>query len=137
MCLTDFKTKIPFSATGRRKSSVANVTLVPGSGLSIVNHQPSELYFKLNQECIALIKIPLQFLGLDNVYDIYATVHGGGLKGQAAAIKLAVARVLYSTILKSQAALKHKGLLTRDARRKERKKFGLKKARKAPQFSKR
>lgn len=137
MCSTVFKTKPVFSGIGRRKTSVAKITLVPGSGLVVINHQTAELYFQLNQEYSKLIKTPLAFLGLEKTYDTYASVHGGGLRGQAGAIKLGVARVLYSIFLRKRTTLKSAGLLTRDSRRKERKKFGLKKARKAPQFSKR
>ena len=82
-------------------------------------------------------KSPLTTVGLENMYDIYVNTHGGGLKGQADAIKLGVARALCYMSSENRASLKPEGLLTRDSRRKERKKYGLKKARKAPQFSKR
>ena len=100
------------------------------------------LYFakvtaQFNSQYLTTSKIPLTTLGLENMYDIYVNTHGGGLKGQADAIKLGVARALCYMSPENRMSLKAEGFLTRDSRRKERKKYGLKKARKAPQFSKR
>ena len=122
---------------GRRKTSVAKVILVPGTGSMVVNHKPGELYLQFNSQYINASKAPLIKLGLEHTYDIYVNTHGGGLKGQADAIKLGVARALCYISADNRSSLKSTGLLTRDARCKERKKYGLKKARKAPQFSKR
>ena len=122
---------------GRRKTSIAKVTLVSGSGSIIVNQKPGELYLQFNSQYINATKAPLIDLGLENIYDIYANTHGGGIRGQADAIKLAVARALCYISTDNHLTLKNSGYLTRDARKKERKKYGLRKARKAPQFSKR
>jgi|TARA_B110000046_G_scaffold183699_1_gene220391 small subunit ribosomal protein S9 len=122
---------------GRRKTSVAKVILVPGSGSMVVNHKPGELYLQFNSQYISASKAPLIKLGLENTYDIYVNTHGGGIKGQADAIKLGVARALCYISADNRNSLKTAGYLTRDARCKERKKYGLRKARKAPQFSKR
>jgi len=122
---------------GRRKTSVAKVVIVPGNGSIVVNHKPGELYLQFNAQYINATKSPLATLGLDKAYNIYVNTHGGGLKGQADAIKLGVARALCHMSADNKAALKAENLLTRDARRKERKKYGLRKARKAPQYSKR
>ena len=129
---------------GRRKTSVAKVLLVPGTGEMVINHVPGEKYLQFNSEYIKASKSALIFLSIENVYDIYATVHGGGIRAQAEAIKLGVARALDFMSSGYQSGCnvnpqfrKYGSLLTRDSRRKERKKYGLKKARKAPQFSKR
>ena len=122
---------------GRRKSSVAKVILVPGTGSMVVNHKPGELYLQFNSQYINASKAPLIKLGLENTYDIYVNTHGGGLKAQADAIKLGVARALCYISPENRSSLKVEGYLTRDYRSKERKKYGLKKARKASQFSKR
>jgi small subunit ribosomal protein S9 len=122
---------------GRRKTSVAKVILVPGTGSMVVNHKPGELYLQFNSQYINASKAPLIKLGLENTYDIYVNTHGGGLRGQADAIKLGVARALCYISSDNRSSLKTAGYLTRDARCKERKKYGLRKARKAPQFSKR
>jgi small subunit ribosomal protein S9 len=122
---------------GRRKTSVAKVILVPGTGSMVVNHKPGELYLQFNSQYINASKAPLIKLGLENTYDIYVNTHGGGLKGQADAIKLGVARALCYISNDNRSSLKTAGYLTRDARCKERKKYGLRKARRAPQFSKR
>jgi small subunit ribosomal protein S9 len=103
----------------------------------VVNHKQGELYLQYNSQYINAAKVPLTTLGLENTYDIYVNTHGGGLKGQADAIKLGLARALCHMSDDNRASLKSEGFLTRDSRRKERKKYGLKKARKAPQFSKR
>ena len=122
---------------GRRKTSVAKVILVQGTGSMVVNHKPGELYLQFNSQYINASKAPLIKLGLENAYDIYVNTHGGGLRGQADAIKLGVARALCYISSDNRSSLKTAGYLTRDARCKERKKYGLRKARKAPQFSKR
>ena len=129
--------KSTYFGIGRRKTSVAKVVLVPGTGSMIVNQKPGELYMQCNSQYINTSKIPLTTLGLENMYDIYVNTHGGGLKGQADAIKLGVARALCYMSPENRASLKPEGVLTRDSRRNERQKYGLKKARKAPQFSKR
>jgi small subunit ribosomal protein S9 len=131
------ETKPVFFGIGRRKTSVAKVVLVPGTGSMMVNQKPGELYLQFNSQYITNSKIPLTVLGLENMYDIYVNTHGGGLKGQADAIKLGVARALCYISSENRTSLKTSGVFTRDARRKERKKYGLRKARKAPQFSKR
>ena len=107
------------------------------TGHMVVNHKPGELYLQFNSQYINAAKAPLIKLGLENTYDIYVNTHGGGIKGQADAIKLGVARALCYISSDNRSSLKTAGYLTRDARCKERKKYGLRKARKAPQFSKR
>ena len=129
--------KVVYWGTGRRKTSVARVVIVPGNGSIVVNHKPGELYLQFNAQYIDATKSPLTVLGLEKAYDIYVNTHGGGLKGQADAIKLGVARALCFMSSNNKIALKAENLLTRDARCKERKKYGLRKARKAPQYSKR
>jgi small subunit ribosomal protein S9 len=103
----------------------------------VVNQKPGELYLQYNSQYINASRTALTTLGLENAYDIYVNAHGGGLKGQADAIKLGVARALCYMSSENRSSLKSEGVLTRDSRRKERKKYGLRKARKAPQFSKR
>ena len=137
MSLSTSEAKSAYFGVGRRKTSVAKVILVPGTGSMVVNHKPGELYLQYNSQYINASKSPLKTLGLEDVYDIYVNTHGGGLKGQADAIKLGVARALCYMSNENRVSLKTNGLLTRDSRRKERKKYGLRKARKAPQFSKR
>jgi small subunit ribosomal protein S9 len=137
MCLQASETKSAFFGVGRRKTSVAKIMLVPGTGSMVINQKQGELYLQFNSQYINASKNPLTALGLDKMYDIYVNAHGGGLKGQADAIKLGVARALCYMSPENRAPLKTEGLLTRDSRRKERKKYGLRKARKAPQFSKR
>lgn len=135
--LSTSETKSAYFGIGRRKTSVAKVILVPGTGSMMVNQKPGELYMQFNSQYLTTSKIPLTTLGLENMYDIYVNTHGGGLKGQADAIKLGVARALCYMSPENRTSLKPDGFLTRDSRRKERKKYGLRKARKAPQFSKR
>ena len=137
MSLSASETKSAYFGIGRRKTSVAKVILVPGTGSMTVNHKPGEKYLQFNSQYINASKIPLITLGLESMYDIYVNTHGGGLKGQVDAIKLGVARALCYMSPENRAGLKSEGFLTRDSRRKERKKYGLRKARKAPQFSKR
>lgn len=137
MSLMSSDTQAAYFGIGRRKTSVAKVILVSGSGSMVVNHKPGELYLQFNSQYINAAKAPLIKLGLENTYDIYVNTHGGGIKGQADAIKLGVARALCYISSDNRSSLKGAGYLTRDARSKERKKYGLRKARKAPQFSKR
>ena len=137
MSLSTSETKSAYFGIGRRKTSIAKVILVPGTGEMVVNHKQGEKYLQFNSQYINASKGPLLTLGLENMYDMYVNTHGGGLRGQADAIKLGVARALCYMSPENRASLKVEGFLTRDSRRKERKKYGLKKARKAPQFSKR
>ncbi len=123
--------------TGRRKRSIARVRLVPGNGQLKVNGKEGNIYFNQNPSYIAAAKAPLETLGLENEYDILVNAHGGGLTGQSDAVKLGVARALCELDPDNRQPLKTEGYLTRDPRAKERKKYGLHKARKAPQYSKR
>jgi len=123
--------------TGRRKAAVARVRLVPGSGILTVNGRPGDNYFNYNSTYISVAKAPLETLGLETEYDILVNAHGGGLTGQADSIRLGVARALCELDPDNRSPLKIEGYLTRDPRAKERKKYGLHKARKAPQYSKR
>ena len=127
----------PGAATGRRKEAVARVRIVPGTGKWKINGRELENYFpnKVHQQ---IVKEPLVSLGLENSYDVFARIHGGGVSGQAGALRLGVARSLNGIDVEAnRPALKKAGFLTRDPRAKELKKAGLKKARKAPQYSKR
>lgn len=122
---------------GRRKQAVARVWLKPGTGNVIINNISGEKYLQYNTSYLDSIWSPLQILSLENQFDIVAIVKGGGLTGQTDAIKLGIARLLCKMESQNRSLLKPYGLLTRDARIKERKKYGLRKARKAPQYSKR
>jgi small subunit ribosomal protein S9 len=127
----------PASATGRRKEAVARVRLVPGTGVWTVNGRTLESYFpnKLHQQ---VVNEPFVTTDLVGRFDVIARIHGGGITGQAGALRLGVARALNAIDVEAnRPSLKKAGLLTRDARVIERKKAGLKKARKAPQYSKR
>ena len=126
-----------YMGTGRRKSSVARVRLVPGDGQLIVNGKPGELYFQFNAGYLSVAKAPLETLGLEKEYNILIKANVGGLPGQSDSIRLGVARALCQLDPDNRPPLKIEGYLTRDPRAKERKKYGLHKARKAPQFSKR
>lgn len=128
---------VVYWGTGRRKTSVARVRLVPGSGSITINGRPGDHYLNFNPAYLAAVKAPLQTLGLAESYDVLVNVHGGGLTGQADAIKQGAARALCNLSLDNRKPLKIEGHLSRDPRAKERRKYGLKKARKAPQFSKR
>jgi len=123
--------------TGRRKSAIARVRLVPGTGQLLINKRPGDDYLQFNPSYLLTTKAPLEVLGLENDYDILVNVKGGGLTGQADAIRMGVARALCELDPENRKPLKVEGYLTRDPRAKERRKYGLKKARKAPQFSKR
>ena len=122
---------------GKRKEAVARVFLTPGDGNITINKIPGEKYLQYNTAYLANIWKPLKILNLDKQFDINALVNGGGLTGQAYAIQLGVSRLLCKIDQQNRKVLKPYGLLTRDARIKERKKYGLRKARKAPQYSKR
>jgi small subunit ribosomal protein S9 len=122
---------------GKRKQSIARVFLIPGEGNIIINKTSGNQYLQYNESYLNTIKAPLEKLNLDNQFNIVAFVRGGGLTGQAQAIQLGVARLLCSMDQNNRKILKPFGFLTRDSRIKERKKYGLKKARKAPQYSKR
>ena len=122
--------------TGRRKEAVARVRLVPGTGEFAVNGRPIDEYFPTRVHRM-LARAPMTVLGRERDYDVVATVHGGGISGQAGAVRLGVARALIELDPAFRAQLKAEGFLTRDSREKERRKYGLKKARKAPQYSKR
>jgi small subunit ribosomal protein S9 len=126
----------PVPVVGRRKEAVVRVRLVPGTGVFTLNGRGLEGYFpnKVHQQ---LIKEPLVALERDGQYDVIASLTGGGVTGQAGALQLAIARALVGLSVDDRPTLKKAGFLTRDARVKERKKYGLKKARKAPQYSKR
>ncbi len=123
--------------TGRRKTAVARVRLVPGTGEITINDRPGDQYLQFREKLISDVKAPLETLGLEGSYDILIRAHGGGVTGQADAIRLGVARALCDMDPANRGPLKSEGFLTRDPRAKERKKYGLRKARKAPQYSKR
>ncbi len=125
-----------FYGTGRRKSSVARVYITPGSGKVTINKKDMDDYFGLETLKI-IVRQPLEITGTADKYDVKVTVHGGGFTGQAGAIRHGIARALNKADEDFRPALKKAGFLTRDSREKERKKYGLKKARRAPQFSKR
>ena len=122
---------------GKRKQSTARVFLIPGTGNILINKVPGDKYLQYNDTYLRTVWSPLQKLNLDNQFDIVAIVKGGGLTGQAQAIQLGIARLLCKMDNENRPMLKPFGFLTRDARIKERKKYGLRKARKAPQYSKR
>ena len=128
--------QIKYYATGRRKTSVAKVWLSPGNGKIIVNDKNREEYFPLETLRI-IVKQPLTLTETLGKYDVIAKVKGGGLSGQAGAVRHGIARALVLADPTLRPVLKKAGFLTRDPRMVERKKYGLKKARRAPQFSKR
>jgi small subunit ribosomal protein S9 len=122
--------------TGRRKEAVARARLRPGTGQLTINGRAFEVYFPTASQRMAVSE-PLRVADRLESFDIDASIHGGGASGQAGALRMAIARSLAQTDPDARPALKKAGLLTRDPRRKESKKYGLKKARKAPQFTKR
>ena len=122
---------------GKRKQSVARVFLIPGEGNLIINKTPGDKYLQYNDTYLNTVWLPLEKLNLNKQFDIVALVKGGGLTGQSQAIQLGVARLLCQLDQENRQILKPFGFLTRDSRIKERKKYGLRKARKAPQYSKR
>ncbi|AOQ25398.1 30S ribosomal protein S9 [Neomoorella thermoacetica] len=128
--------QVQFYGTGRRKNAIARVRLVPGEGRIIVNNRPLNEYF--GQKILEmLVRQPLEVTDMAGRFDVLARVEGGGTTGQAGAIRLGIARALLQADGDLRPVLKQNGFLTRDPRMKERRKYGLKKARKAPQFSKR
>ena len=126
-----------YRATGRRKAAIASVELVPGSGQCEVNGRPGLEYFNMSTLYMNRVYQPLEVLGLQEEYDIVIKAEGGGISAQSDAAKLGVARAILKINETARTPLKQEGLLTRDAREVERKKAGLKGARRAPQFSKR
>ena len=124
------------AGTGRRKEAIARVRIMPGTGQWLINDRTLDVYFpnKVHQQ---LIKAPLVTVDRAESFDIFAHLHGGGPSGQAGALRLAISRALILVTPEDRPALKKAGFLTRDPRATERKKYGLKKARKAPQYSKR
>ncbi len=123
-------------STGRRKAAIARVRLRPGNGTIVVNRRPVEDYFPSATHRMILTE-PLRLVEKSEVYDIDAGLDGGGISGQAGALRLGIARALSELEPELRSTLKRAGFLTRDPREKEQKKYGLKKARKAPQYSKR
>ncbi|MGK7907260.1 MAG: 30S ribosomal protein S9 [Synechococcus sp.] len=130
-------TKAVYWGTGRRKKAIARVRLVPGEGNFTINKRPGKEYLQFRETLVSAAKAPLETLGLEGSYDILVNAHGGGVTGQADAIRMGVARALCEMDPDNRSPLKSEGYLRRDPRAKERKKYGLHKARKAPQFSKR
>ena len=128
-------TKVKIS-TGRRKEAVARVRLVPGTGGFTLNGRTLEDYFTTRAHRM-IVGGPLRSIGRDKEFDVIASIEGGGVNGQAGALRMGIARALLEIDPELRGQLKAEGFLTRDAREKERRKYGLKKARKAPQFSKR
>ncbi|MBO6232616.1 MAG: 30S ribosomal protein S9 [Clostridia bacterium] len=130
------KDNIVYYGTGRRKSSIARVRIVEGSGKITINGKDIEEFFGL-ETLKVIVRQPLTVTNTAAKYDVVANVKGGGITGQAGAVRHGLARALNEANAEFRPALKSNGFLTRDPRMKERKKYGLKKARKAPQFSKR
>ena len=128
--------KIMYYGTGRRKNAIARVRLVEGKGNITVNNKDLNEYFEI-ETLKVIVKQPLTVTNTLEKYDVIATVKGGGFSGQAGAVRHGIARALLEANDEFRPTLKSNGFLTRDPRMKERKKYGLKKARKAPQFSKR
>jgi small subunit ribosomal protein S9 len=134
---TKIKLPVPLSqTTGRRKAAVARVRIRPGQGKITINRRAFDDYFSSATHRMVVTE-PLRVTNLTEGYDIDATIAGGGVSGQAGAMRLGITRSLVELNPELRATLKKAGLLTRDAREKESKKYGLKKARKAPQYSKR
>jgi small subunit ribosomal protein S9 len=129
--------QVIYTGTGHRKNSIARVRVLPGSGKLTINGINGETYLQFSPNYLQVSKSPLSSLGLETKYDLYVNAEGGGLTGQTEAIRLGLARALCKINIENRVALKFEGYLTRDSRSKERKKYGLRKARKAPQFSKR
>ncbi|MSS64055.1 30S ribosomal protein S9 [Velocimicrobium porci] len=125
-----------YYGTGRRKSSIARVYLVPGTGKIVINKRDMDEYFGLDTLKL-IVRQPLELTETTDKFDVLVNVHGGGFTGQAGAIRHGISRALLQADADYRPALKKAGFLTRDPRMKERKKYGLKAARRAPQFSKR
>jgi small subunit ribosomal protein S9 len=128
--------QVQYAATGRRKTSVARVRLIPGEGKITINKRDIDSYFGL-ETLKLIVRQPLVLTETQDRFDVIVTVSGGGLTGQAGAIRHGIARALVKSDEELKPAIKKAGFLTRDPRMKERKKYGLKAARRAPQFSKR
>ncbi len=132
------KKKVQFWGTGRRKKAIARVRLIPeGSGVVTINNRSLDEFFGGLDTLKYIVNQPLNLVNATDKYDVIVNVNGGGSTGQAGAIRHGIARALVLADADTKAALKEAGFLTRDPRAKERKKYGLKKARRAPQFSKR
>ncbi|MCL2438446.1 MAG: 30S ribosomal protein S9 [Coriobacteriia bacterium] len=130
------KPSVSYSGTGRRKNAVARVRIFPGTGKIYANGKEGMEYFG-RQALINYINVPFKAVDVNGQFDVIALLHGGGISGQAGALRLGIARALLEVSEEHRAELKKAGLLRRDPRMVERKKYGLKKARKRPQFSKR
>lgn len=128
--------QVMFYGTGRRKNAIAKVFLVPGDGKVIINNKPIDEYFG-RRTLEMVVRQPIELTGIQSRFDVKAKVLGGGISGQAGAILLGISRALLQADPNLRPILKRAGFLTRDSRMKERRKYGLKKARKASQFSKR
>lgn len=128
--------KVQYWGTGRRKKAVARVRLVPGEGKIIINDRSFEDYFP-NKTSRLIVEQPLVLTNTSGRFDVLCRVHGGGVTGQAGSVQLGIARALVKANPELRPMLRRAGFLTRDPRMKERKKYGLHKARKAPQYSKR
>lgn len=128
--------EVVYSATGKRKRSIARVRLFPGEGKITVNSRDFKEYFK-RDSLITIIMEPFRLTNTENAYDVIADLSGGGISGQAGALRHSISKALLEINKEYRLLLKREGFLTRDSRIKERKKYGLKKARKRPQFSKR
>jgi small subunit ribosomal protein S9 len=128
--------KVTYNATGKRKESIARVRLTPGDGKVTVNNRDFNDYFK-RESLMANIIEPLKLTGTENAYDVIAEIQGGGVSGQAGALRHGISKALLEINSEFRSVLKKEGFLIRDSRIIERKKYGLKKARKKPQFSKR
>lgn len=129
-------TKPLTQTTGRRKEAVARARLRPGTGVHTINGKAFDEYFTTAMQRMVVTEA-LRVVGVEETYDVDATMHGGGISGQAGALRMAIARALVELDPEARPALKKAGLLTRDPRRKESKKYGLVKARKAKQYTKR
>ena len=137
MAKTTTKKKVQYWGTGRRKKAIARVRLIPaGDGTIVVNKKSLDEYFGLDTLKF-IVRQPLELVEASAKYDVMVNVYGGGFTGQAGAIRHGIARALLQAEPETRTALKKAGFLTRDSRMKERKKYGLKAARRAPQFSKR
>ena len=128
--------QVQYQAVGRRKKAIARVRLIPGEGKIMINGRDIDNYFGLETQKMT-VRQPLVLTSLEGRYDVLVNVYGGGLSGQAGAIRHGVSRALIKADPELRPAVKKAGFLTRDPRMKERKKYGLKAARRAPQFSKR
>ncbi|KKM12639.1 30S ribosomal protein S9 [Clostridiales bacterium PH28_bin88] len=128
--------QVQYYGTGRRKNAIARVRLVPGKGRVVINERSLDEYFGL-KTLEMIVRQPLEITDTAGRFDVLAKVEGGGVAGQAGAVRMGIARALLEADETLRPMLKRAGFLTRDPRMKERRKYGLKKARKAPQFSKR